>query len=152
MTFCLYLLLLLLAALEDIRSGYISDRWAALLAASGLFFAWDTPAFAARLLAILMTLSIYTALYMISRKSLGTGDILLAAGAAAWLTPVGALLALWLSAILALASLALPLLQGKASLTMEIRFAPFIALGGIITYGLETTIGLSALLERLPLT
>ena len=137
--------LLLLPAIEDWRSGYISDGWSVLLFLCGVSLAWRGGFLVESLLAAGLTLLLYGLLYMISRKSLGEGDIFLATAAAAWLTPLGALLSLWLSAMSALLYVGALAALGKFSISMEIRFAPFIAMGGLVTYALEKTTGLAPL-------
>ena len=144
-----YFLFLLGPAIEDGMSGYISDGWPVLLLFCGLSLDWQEGALWAGILSSLLTFLLYGLLYVISRKSMGEGDILLAAASAAWLTPAGSLLALWLSAMGALLYVGFLALWGKAFLSMEIRFAPFIALGGAMTYGLEKTMGLYPLLAGL---
>ncbi len=137
--------LLLFPAIEDWRSGYISDGCSLLLFLCGLSLSWSGGFLWEGLLAAGLTVLIYGLLYVISRKSLGEGDILLAAAAAAWLSPVGALLSLWLSAMLALLYVGASAARGKFFISMEIRFAPFIAMGGLVTYVLEKTMGLAPL-------
>ena len=144
-----YFLLLLGPAVEDGMSGYISDAWPVLLLLCGLSLDWQEGALREGILSALLTFLLYGLLYVISRKSMGEGDILLAAASAAWLTPAGSLLALWLAAMGALLYVGILALWGKAFLSMEIRFAPFIALGGAMTYGLEKTMGLYPLLAGL---
>lgn len=137
--------LLLLPALEDWRSGYISDGWSVLLFLCGVSLAWRGGFLVESLSSAGLTLLIYGLLYGISRKSLGEGDLFLGAAAAAWLTPLGALLSLWLSAVCALLYVGALAALGKFSISMEIRFAPFIAMGGLVTYALEKTTGLGLL-------
>lgn len=142
-----YGIFLLFPAIEDWRSGYISDLWSLLLFLCGVSLAFSGGFLLESLLAAGLTLLIYGILYGISRKSLGEGDILLAAAAAAWLSPAGALLSLWLSAITAL--LYVGALAAVGRFSKEIRFAPCIAVGGVITYGIENTVGLYSLLAGL---
>ncbi len=145
LTACLYGALLLGAAVEDGRSGEISDGWAIGLFLFGAAVAWVDGALTVHLLSAGVTLLVYGFLYAVSRKSLGTGDICLASATAAWLTPAASLLALWLSAMAALVYVGVLAVLGKFSVSMEIRFAPFIAIGGLVTYGLEQMGSLSAL-------
>lgn len=128
-----FLLLLGLAALEDWDTGYISDGWSLLLAVTGLISAWARQDVAAGILSAALCFLVYFLLYMISRKSLGTGDILLSTAAAFWLAPVSCLFFIWLSAVTAALAL------GAAGIGREVRFGPFIALGGVAAYGLEKT-------------
>lgn len=134
-----FLLCLGLGALEDWDTGYISDGWSLLLAVTGLLSAWDRQQVADSLLSAALCFFIYALLYMVSRKSLGTGDILLSTGAAFWLAPVSCLFFIWFSAALAALSLGIVLLAGGRGFCREVRFGPFIALGGVAAYGLEKT-------------
>lgn len=134
-----FLLFLGFGALEDWDTGYISDGWSLLLVVTGLLSAWAGHRVADSLLSAGLCFLVYALLYMISRKSLGTGDILLSTGAAFWLAPVSCLLFIWLSAALAALSLGIVLLAGGRGFCREVRFGPFIALGGVAAYGLEKT-------------
>ena len=140
-----FLLLLGLAALEDWDTGYISDGWSLLLAVTGLISAWARQDVAAGILSAALCFLVYFLLYMISRKSLGTGDILLSTAAAFWLAPVSCLFFIWLSAVTAALALGAAALAGGAGIGREVRFGPFIALGGVAAYGLEKTGLLSVL-------
>ncbi len=142
-----YGLLLLPPAIEDGRSGYISDTWSLLLFLCGSTLAWVGGFLLEGLLAAGLTLLMYGILYLVSKKSLGEGDILLATAAAVWLSPAGALLSLWLSAMTALLYVGALAVTGRFS--KEIRFAPCIAVGGVVTYGIENTVGLYSLLAGL---
>lgn len=102
------MLLLTLAALEDWRTGYLSDGWSLLLAVTG---------------------------FMTAFRRQGAGDLVLSTGAAFWLSPLTALLFIWFSALSALLFLAIPLLLGKKKAGDPVRFGPFIALGGVMAYG-----------------
>ncbi len=144
-----YLAFLLPPAVEDAKSGYISDAWGILLFLCGSSLAWANGFLTEALLSFVLTASLYGFFYVISKKSVGEGDIFLAAAAAVWLSPAGALLSLWLSAMAALLYVAVQAARGTYA--EEIRFAPFIAVGGMITYALEKTLELSALLAGLPL-
>lgn len=134
-----FLLFLGFGALEDWDTGYISDGWSLLLVVTGLLSAWAGHRVADSLLSAGLCFLVYALLYVVSRKSLGTGDILLSTGAAFWLAPVSCLLFIWLSAALAALVLGMALLAGGQGLHREVRFGPFIALGGVAAYGLEKT-------------
>lgn len=132
-----FLLCLGFGALEDWDTGYISDGWSLLLAMTGLLSAWAHHRMADSLLSGGLCFFIYALLYMVSRKSLGTGDILLSTGAAFWLAPVSCLLFIWLSAVSATLALGAAFLAGGQGFRGAVRFGPFIALGGVAAYGLE---------------
>lgn len=138
----LFVLLLALPALEDWRTGCISDGWSVLLAVTGLMTAFRRQGAVESFLSAALVLAIYMALYLISRKSMGTGDLVLSTGAAFWLSPFAALLFVWLSALSALLLLAIPLLAGRRSIHEEVRFGPFIAMGGVMAYGWQEIWGM----------
>lgn len=131
----LFVLLLALAALEDWRTGYLSDGWSLLLAVTGFMTAFRWQGAGDSLLSAALVFTIYVVLYLVSKKSMGTGDLVLSTGAAFWLSPLTALLFIWFSALSALLFLAIPLLLGKKKAGDPVRFGPFIALGGVMAYG-----------------
>ena len=131
----LFVLLLALAALEDWRTGYLSDGWSLLLAVTGFMTAFRWQGAGDSLLSAALVFTIYVVLYLVSKKSMGTGDLVLSTAAAFWLSPLTALLFIWFSALSALLFLAIPLLLGKKKAGDPVRFGPFIALGGVMAYG-----------------
>lgn len=131
----LFVLLLMLAALEDWCTGYLSDGWSLLLAVTGLMTAFRRQGAGDSLLSAALVFIIYVVLYLVSKKSMGTGDLVLSTGAAFWLSPLTALLFIWFSALSALLFLAIPLLLGRKKPGDPVRFGPFIALGGVMAYG-----------------
>ncbi|MGN0955166.1 prepilin peptidase [Dialister sp.] len=138
-----FIVLLLLPAAEDWQTGYISDGWSFLLASCGLMTAFWQQDMKSSFLAGILTFSLYGLIHIMAKESSGTGDIFLSAGAAFWLEPVSCLLFIWFSALTAALFLAVPLLLGKKSLQEEVRFGPFIALGGMMAYGWQEIWGLS---------
>lgn len=143
-----YLLFLLFPALEDARTGYVSDGWALWLALGGLlmmisrgealYFATGAGMGA-----------LYGLLYLISKKSLGLADVFLAAASSLWLLPVYGLLSLWLTSLAALLWCAFLFLRGRLGRRTEIRFVPFLAIGGALAYGVQETVGMAFLLASL---
>ena len=131
----LFVLLLTLAALEDWRTGYLSDGWSLLLAVTGFMTAFRRQGAGDSLLSAALVFTIYMVLYLASKKSMGTGDLVLSTAAAFWLSPLTALLFIWFSALSALLFLAMPLLLGRKKAGDPVRFGPFIALGGVMAYG-----------------
>ena len=136
-------LLLLGPAIEDARSGYISDGWSLLLAVSGIVTSWQVGHGMESLASVIFLLALYGLLYVIKKDAAGMGDVILSAAVSLWLTPVFALLFLWLASVLALSWYGLVFLYERNTNRKGIRFAPFLALGGGIAYGLQETVGLS---------
>lgn len=125
--------LLLGAAIEDWTSGYISDGWSLLLMAEGILFSLFEGNGTESALSFLVTAFVYGILYLAAPHSMGTGDIGLALGVSVWLMPWEAPLFIWLSAVLALLYLAIGFLMG-VKMVKEVRFAPFIGMGGMILW------------------
>lgn len=146
-----YLLFLLFPALEDARTGYVSDGWALWLALGGLLMMISRGevlylATGAGLGAL------YGLLYLISKKSLGLADVFLAAASSLWLLPMYGLLSLWLTSLAAFLWCAFLLLRGRLGRRTEIRFVPFLAIGGALAYGVQETVGMAFLLASLGLS
>lgn len=125
--------LLLGAGIEDWSTGYISDGWSLLILAEGILFSLFEGNGTASALSFLVTAFLYGILYKAAPHSMGTGDIGLALGVSVWLMPWEAPLFIWLSAVLALLYLAIRflILQKTGN---EVRFAPFIGMGGMILW------------------
>lgn len=138
-----FILLLCLPAAEDWQTGYISDGWSLLLAAGGLATAFWRQDMKSSLLAGAIVFSLYGILLLFARESAGAGDMLFSAATAFWLQPVSCLFFIWFSALTAMFFIAIPLLSGKKGLHDEVRFGPFIALGGLMAYGWQEIWGLS---------
>ncbi len=137
----LFTVLLLGPAIEDARNGYISDGWSMLIAAAGLVNSWQAGHSVESFLSALCILMVYGALYLIKREAAGMGDVLLSAACALWLTPVFVFLFLWLASVLALVGYGVLFLWERNEKRKGIRFAPFLALGGVIAYGLQEMVG-----------
>lgn len=143
-----YLLFLLFPALEDARTGYVSDGWALWLALGGLLMMISRGE--ALYLATGAGMgALYGLLYLISKKSLGLADVFLAAASSLWLLPVYGLLSLWLTSLAALLWCAFLFLRGWLGRRTEIRFVPFLAIGGALAYGVQETVGMAFLLASL---
>lgn len=143
-----YLLFLLFPALEDARTGYVSDGWALWLALGGLLMMISRGE--ALYLATGAGMgALYGLLYLISKKSLGLADVFLAAASSLWLLPVYGLLSLWLTSLAALLWCAFLFLLGRLGRRTEIRFVPFLAIGGALAYGVQETVGMAFLLASL---
>lgn len=143
-----YFLFLLFPALEDARTGYVSDGWALWLALGGLLMMISRGE--ALYLATGAGMgALYGLLYLISKKSLGLADVFLAAASSLWLLPVYGLLSLWLTSLAALLWCAFLSLRGRLGRRTEIRFVPFLAIGGALAYGVQETVGMAFLLASL---
>ena len=143
-----YFLFLLFPALEDARTGYVSDGWALWLAPCGLL----TMISRGEVLYLATGAgmgALYGLLYLISKKSLGLADVFLAAASSLWLLPVYGLLSLWLTSLAALLWCAFLSLRGRLGRRTEIRFVPFLAIGGALAYGVQETVGMAFLLASL---
>lgn len=147
-----YLLFLLFPALEDARTGYVSDGWSLVLSVCGALLMLSRGAFLLCLLTGVGMGALYGLLYLISRRSLGLADVFLAAGSSLWLLPMYGLLSLWLTSLAALLWCAFLLLRGRLGRRTEIRFVPFLAIGGALAYGVQETVGMVSLLAALGLS
>lgn len=143
-----YLLFLLFPALEDARTGYVSDGWALWLALGGLLMMISRGETLYLATGAGMG-ALYGLLYLISKKSLGLADVFLAAASSLWLLPVYGLLSLWLTSLAALLWCAFLFLRGRLGRRTEIRFVPFLAIGGALAYGVQETVGMAFLLASL---
>lgn len=143
-----YFLFLLFPALEDARTGYVSDGWALWLALGGLL-TMISRGEALYLATGVGMGALYGLLYLISKKSLGLADVFLAAASSLWLLPVYGLLSLWLTSLAALLWCAFLFLRGRLGRRTEIRFVPFLAIGGALAYGVQETVGMAFLLAAL---
>lgn len=143
-----YFLFLLFPALEDARTGYVSDGWALWLALGGLL-TMISRGEALYLATGAGMGALYGLLYLISKKSLGLADVFLAAASSLWLLPVYGLLSLWLTSLAALLWCAFLFLRGRLGRRTEIRFVPFLAIGGALAYGVQETVGMAFLLASL---
>lgn len=143
-----YSLFLLFPALEDARTGYVSDGWALWLALGGLL-TMISRGEALYLATGAGMGALYGLLYLISKKFLGLADVFLAAASSLWLLPVYGLLSLWLTSLAALLWCAFLFLRGRLGRRTEIRFVPFLAIGGALAYGVQETVGMAFLLASL---
>lgn len=143
-----YLLFLLFPALEDARTGYVSDGWALWLALGGLLMMISRGEALYLATGVGMG-ALYGLLYLISKKSLGLADVFLAAASSLWLLPVYGLLSLWLTSLAALLWCEFLFLRGRLGRRTEIRFVPFLAIGGALAYGVQETVGMAFFLAAL---
>lgn len=141
----LYGLLLLGPAMEDGKSGYISDDWSVLLATSGIITSWQQG----HLLESFMTagafLVLYGLVFLWRREAVGMGDVLLSVTASLWLTPLFGLCFLWIASMAALLFYGFCFIFYQPLATKGVRFGPFLALGGVIAYGMQEIWGISLL-------
>ena len=148
----IYLLFLLFPALEDARTGYVSDGWPLVLSVSGVSLMISRGAFLPCLLTGAGMGALYGLLHLISQRSLGLADVFLAAASSLWLLPMYGLLSLWLTSLAALLWCAFLFLRGRLGRKTEIRFVPFLAIGGALAYGVQETVGLPFLLASIGLS
>lgn len=131
---CLFFLLFF-PGWEDYKTGFISDGWSLLLGLCGLINSYWCGWPEEGLFSGAVIFALFGTVYMVSRRTMGTGDLFLATAAALWLTPVYMVLFLWLSCVSALIFFAVPLLCGKKSLRDSIVFGPFLGIGAFLAYG-----------------
>lgn len=125
---------LIAAAFIDLDHGIIPDHITYPGIILGLFFSYFTSELTASFLGALLFGGILFIAALISRGGMGGGDIKLAAAIGTFTGWQGALLAFFLSSLIGgLWGLKL-LLTGKANRKTMIRFGPFLALGGWVTY------------------
>lgn len=136
-------ILLLFPAVEDGKTGYISDDWSLLIAISGMITSWQMGHGWESVLSALIIWALYGLLWLIRKDAAGMGDVLLSGAIVLWLTPIFALLFLWLASMLALVWAGWICLYERNTKRRGVRFAPFLALGGGIAYGLQEWVGLS---------
>lgn len=70
---CPFVLLLALAALEDWRTGYLSDGWSLLLAVTGFMTAFRWQGAGDSLLSAALVFTIYVVLYLVSKSPWAPG-------------------------------------------------------------------------------
>lgn len=134
----LFLLLLFLAALEDGRTGYISDAWSLAIAALGAvrlaFFGSLEDAAGAFGVSLIFAAVCFGGKWILKRGIMGEGDIFFAGAAALWLSGAEVLLFLWIAFVAGGLAAAVLLLTGRKARSEGVAFAPFLALGGGVTY------------------
>lgn len=135
--FVSFALLLFPPAVEDWKTGYVSDYWSVFLAAAGLGHNVFYGRLADGFLSCAFVLGLYGFLFLMAKHAMGAGDILLSGAAALWLAPGSVPLFLFLSASAAALAGMVLLFFGRMSRREGIPFCPFIALGGVAAYGVE---------------
>lgn len=135
--FASFALLLFPPAVEDWKTGYVSDYWSVFLAAAGVGHNIFYGRLADGFLSCVFVLGLYGFLFLIAKHAMGAGDILLSGAAALWLVPGSVPLFLFLSASAAALAGMVLLFFGRISRREGIPFCPFIALGGVAAYGAE---------------
>jgi prepilin signal peptidase PulO-like enzyme (type II secretory pathway) len=130
----LWLILLGGAALEDARTGYISDGWPLAVGASGFMAAAARGQGLSALASFLAMLSFLGILSLIQCDGMGDGDRYLLAAVSWWLTlPFTAaclVISFW-------SALPFALWQSYFRRKPSLRFAPYIALGGGAAFVLQ---------------
>lgn len=125
--------LLLGAAREDWRTGYISDGWSAALALLGgvrwtLCGAWED------LLGAAGVCLFFGALVRLPLRAAGEGDLFLAGAAALWLSWRGCALFLWGAFAAGGLFGAALVLAGRKRFADSLPFAPFLAGSAFVSY------------------
>ncbi len=124
--------LLFFPALEDWRTGYISDGWSFLIGACGLFTAYFHHELLTSISSFGIGVFILGTLYFLFPSAIGLGDVFLFGALSLWLSPFFCVFSLWLSSVMAL----FYCFFGK-KIKRSVRFAPFLCFAGGVSYGLS---------------
>ena len=128
-----FCVLLFLPAIEDSKTGYISDWKTMLLAAFGclhwFFFGQMTDLIASGLVFLFFGI-----LFWMFRGAMGSGDVFLAAAISLWLTPPASVVFVWLSFFLGGFSGLLLILFHVKQFRGALSFAPFLCASGGFSY------------------
>lgn len=127
-----FLALLAGAALEDWRTGYISDGWSL---AAGLFGAVRLFVSGSFLPLVSAAAVFFFFLCLRCFRCAGEGDGLLASAAALWMSPESCAVFLWTAFVLGGLAGAVFLISGKRKKEDRLPFAPFLCIAGGIAYG-----------------
>ena len=128
-----YAAVLLRLSVEDVRTGYLPDRWVLPLGAAGLLLsaAGLLQPLSEALAGLLFGGGMLWLIRRLSRGGMGGGDVKLAAAIGIW-TGWPAVLPALLLAFLLGSALALVLLARGRSRRETLPFGPFLAAGGVI--------------------
>lgn len=127
--------LLIFPAIEDARTGFVSDAWALGIMIVGCFDAlmmgrmWDA------FLSFAGVTLFFVLLFVLARGAIGSGDVILSSAVAWWFSPLSAAFFVWFSFLSAAVFSVVLLCRRKQSLQSAIFFIPFISLGGVCAYG-----------------
>lgn len=128
----LFWVLLLFPALEDWRTGYISDGWSLALGIGAVLYHGGMgtldSAWGGLLAGVLLWM-----VFRLYPQAIGEGDLWLGAAIGTWLSGWEALVCLWLAFVLGSAAGVCHILRG-GSLKDEMAFGPFLCLSGIVTH------------------
>lgn len=129
----IYIAVLLRLALEDVRTGYLPDRWVLPLGAAGVLLsaAGVSVPPAEALAGLSFGGGAFWIVRRLSRGGMGGGDVKLAAAIGAWTGWPGVLPALFLAFLLG-SLVALVLLGRGRSRRATLPFGPFLAAGGSV--------------------
>ena len=127
--------LLLRLSVDDIRTGFLYDRWVGLLAATGLIMAalGQRTLFSA-ISGALLGGGLLFAVRMLSRGGIGGGDVKLAAALGLWTGHTGILPALFVAFLLGSLWGIVLLLRGYGR-KAKLPFGPCLAIGGVVGVG-----------------
>lgn len=130
----LWLLLLGGAALEDARTGYISDGWSIAIGMSGLILSAARGEELLTLLSCMTMLSFLAILSLIWKEGMGEGDWYLLLAISTWLTLPLTILCVAISFWSALPE---ALYRFCSHGEKTLRFAPYIAIGGGVAFVIQ---------------
>lgn len=129
---CLFWALLLFPALEDWRTGYISDGWSLALGIGAVLYHWGMGTIEGAWGGLLAGVLLWMVLRLYPR-GIGEGDLWLGAAIGTWLSGWEAIVFLWLAFVLGSAAGVWHLFLG-GGLKDEMPFGPFLCLSGIVTH------------------
>ena len=127
-----FLALLAGAALEDWRTGYISDGWSL---AAGLFGTVRLFVSGSFLPLVSAAAVFFFFLCLRCFRCAGEGDGFLASAAALWMSPESCAVFLWTALVLGGLAGAGVLISGKRKKEDRLPFEPFLCIAGGIAYG-----------------
>lgn len=131
---------LLLPSWEDLRTGYIWDFWSISLSVAGVIHSFFIGQIIISLMSGVSVLLFFSILFLLTRRSMGAGDVFFASSVATWFTPYSACLFLWFSFVSAALYGVFCCFCGKRSWEQPISFIPFLSFGGICGYVISETI------------
>ena len=133
--FLVFGLLLLRLSIEDVRTGFLHDRWVMPLAAAGLVMTFlGSRTLASALAGALLGGGLLFAVRMLSRGGIGGGDVKLAAALGLWTGHTGILPALFVAFQLGSLWGIVLLLRGYGR-KAKLPFGPCLAIGGVVGVG-----------------
>lgn len=130
--FLVFCLLLLRLSIEDVRTGFLHDRWVLPLAAIGLVMTLlGSRTLLSALAGALLGGGLLFAVRVLSRGGIGGGDVKLAAALGLWTGHAGILPALFIAFLLGSLWGVVLLLRGYGR-RAKLPFGPCLAIGGVV--------------------